>query len=106
MRSGYYKEEYQNNMVSQISGKISHIRKWPKPGVLSSARECRVRGYHKPMPINTQNNVSFLQECVKAEFWTEIHVLAHVCMGLTLNLITDECEAVGCITINYQYGKS
>ena len=39
-------EEYQNNTVSQISGKISRMRKRLKPGVLSSARERRVRGYH------------------------------------------------------------
>ena len=39
-----YAEEYQNNTVSQISGKISHMRKWLKPGVLSSA-----------MPVNTCN---------------------------------------------------
>ena len=40
-----YAEEYQNNTVSQISGKISRMRKRLKPGVLSSARERRVRGY-------------------------------------------------------------
>ena len=37
-------EEYQNNTVSQISGKILRMRKRLKPGVLSSARERRVRG--------------------------------------------------------------
>ena len=39
-----YAEEYQNNTVSQISGKILRMRKRLKPGVLSSARERRVRG--------------------------------------------------------------
>ena len=36
-----YAEEYQNNTVSQISGKISRMRKRLKPGILSSVRECR-----------------------------------------------------------------
>ena len=31
-----YTEEYQNNTVSQISGKILHMRKQLKPGVLSA----------------------------------------------------------------------
>ena len=56
--SGHYKEEYQNNMVmrnpyaeeyqndkiSQIYRKISRMRKRLKPGILSSAHECQVRG--------------------------------------------------------------
>ena len=37
-------EEYQNNMVSQISGKISHVCKRLKPGVLSAIRERQVQG--------------------------------------------------------------
>ena len=41
-----YVEEYQNNTDSQIS--ILHMRKWLKPGVLSSTCECQVRGYSKP----------------------------------------------------------
>ena len=58
--SGHYTEEYQNNMdmhnpnaeeyqyntVSQISGKILHMRKWLKPGIISSAREHRVWSYY------------------------------------------------------------
>ena len=40
--SVHYTEEYQNNMVSQISGKISRMRKWLKPGILSTIRECQV----------------------------------------------------------------
>ena len=40
-----YTEEYQNNTVSQISGKILCMRKRLKLGVLSSARERRVWGY-------------------------------------------------------------
>ena len=37
-------EEYQNNMVSQISGKISHMCKRLKPGVLSAVANARYRG--------------------------------------------------------------
>ena len=37
-------EEYQNNMVYQISGKILCMRKWLKPGVVSSTRERWVQG--------------------------------------------------------------
>ena len=39
-----YAEEYKNNTVSQISGKILRMCKRLKPGALSSARERRVRG--------------------------------------------------------------
>ena len=40
-----YVEEYQNNTVSQISGKISCMCKQLKPGILFSACERRLRGY-------------------------------------------------------------
>ena len=43
--SGHYAEEYQNNTVSQISGKISRMHKWLKPGILSTIHEHQVRGY-------------------------------------------------------------
>ena len=38
-------EEYQSNMASQISGKLSRMHKRLKPGVLSAVCERRVRGY-------------------------------------------------------------
>ena len=40
-----YAEEYQNNMVSWISGKSSHTHERLKSGVLSAIHECWVRGY-------------------------------------------------------------
>ena len=37
-------------MVSQISGKISRMHKWLKPGIFSAVHECLVRDYHCVCP--------------------------------------------------------